>query len=65
MVARIIKEKDAQYEQSSGFIKVLKAQDGIITKFNERLWGSMVNFVTVGRNKEMAMIFRARTEIKA
>lgn len=64
-VARAITEKEAQNERLAGFIKILKAQDGIITEFDEMLWSSMVDFVTVGRNKEMAVTFRDGTEITA
>lgn len=55
--------KEAQSERLSGFIKALQAQDGILTEFDERLWSSMVDFVTVDRNKEMAVTFRDGTEI--
>ncbi len=64
-VARPITEKEAQNERLAGFIKILKAQDGVIAEFDERLWSSMVDFVTVGRNKEMAMTFRDGTKITA
>ena len=64
-VVRAITEKEAQNEQLAGFIKILKAQAGIIAEFDERLWSSMVDFVTVGRNKEMAVTFRDGTEIIA
>lgn len=49
---RAITEKEEKNERLAGFIKILKAQDGIITEFDERLWSSMVDFVTVGRNKK-------------
>ena len=62
-VARAITEKEAQNERLAGFINILKAQDGIITEFDERLWSSMVDYITVGRNKEMVVIFRDGTEI--
>lgn len=64
-VARAVTEKEAQNERLAGFIKILKAQDGIIAEFDERIWSSMVDFVTVGRNKEMAVTFRDGTEIIA
>ena len=64
-VVRAITEKEAKNERLAGFIKILKAQDGIIAEFDERLWSSMVDFVTVGRNKEMAVTFRNGTEITA
>ncbi len=64
-IARTITEKEAQSERLAGFIKVLQAQDGIIVEFDERLWSSMVDFVTVGRDKEMVVTFRDGTEIQA
>ena len=42
----------------ANFIKVLKAQDEIISEFDGSLWGSMIEFVTVGRNKEVTVTFR-------
>ena len=63
-VVRAITEKEAQNERLAGFIKILKAQDGIIAEFDERIWSSMVDFVTVGRNKEMVVTFRDGTEVK-
>ena len=33
--------------------------------FDEAAWHAMVDFVTVGRNKEMAMTFRDGTKITA
>ncbi len=64
-VARANTEKEAKNERLVGFIKILKAQDGIITEFDERLWSGMVDFVTVGRNKEIAVTFGDGTEITA
>ena len=49
----------------ANFIKVLKAQDEIISEFDGSLWGSMIEFVTVGRNKEVTVTFRDGTEIRA
>lgn len=63
-VVRAITEKETKNERLAGFIKILKAQDGIIAEFDERLWSSMVDFVTVGRNKEMVVTFRDGTEVK-
>lgn len=36
--------KEAQSERLANFIKVLKAQDGIISGFAGSLWGSMVEY---------------------
>ena len=60
-----ITAKVAQSERLSNFIEAMQEQEGILTEFDERLWSSMVDFVTVGRNKEMAMTFRDGTKITA
>ncbi len=64
-VTRTITEKEAQREQLVGFIKVLQAQDGVISEFDERLWSSMVDFVTVGRDKGITVTFQDGTKIIA
>ena len=58
-----IAEKSAKRTRLTEFIKELQAQDGIITEFDEALWGSLVDFVTLGRGKEMVFTFRDGTEI--
>jgi site-specific DNA recombinase len=60
-----ISAKDAQSQRLADFIKTLKEQDGVISGFDQRLWGLMVDYVTVGRNKEMVFTFRDGTEITA
>ena len=40
-------------------------QDGTISEFDGSLWGGMVEFVTVGRDKEITVTFRDGTEILA
>ena len=64
-VVSAISAKEAQSERLSDFIKVLKAQDGTISEFDGSLWGSIVEFVTVGRDKEITVTFRDGTEIQA
>ena len=59
-----ISAKEAQNERLANFIKTLKAQDGTITDFDGSLWGGMVEYVTVGRNKEITVTFRDGTEIQ-
>ena len=39
----------ARGERILQFIKILRGQDGIITEFDDALWGSMVEFVTIGK----------------
>ena len=60
-----ISAKEAQSERLADFIKVLKDQDGTISEFDGSLWGSMIEFVTVGRDKEITVTFRDGTEIQA
>ena len=64
-VSRIITEKEAQSERLEGFVKALQEQEGVLAEFDERLWSSMVDFVTVGRKKEIAVTFRDGTKIMA
>ena len=64
-VVTAISAKEAQSERLADFIKVLKAQDGTISEFDGSLWGGMVEFVKVGRNKEITVTFRDGTEILA
>ena len=61
--AAAISAKEAQSARLEAFIETLKEQDGIIEDFDESLWGSMVDYVTVGRGKDMMVTFRDGTEI--
>ena len=60
-----ISAKEAQSARLETFIKALREQDGAIEDFDDSLWGSMVESVTVGREKEMTVAFRDGTEIQA
>ena len=60
-----ISAKDAQNARLTAFVKALRERDGIIEDFDESLWGCMVEYVTVGRKKEMTVTFRDGTEIQA
>ena len=64
-VVTAISAKEAQSERLADFIKMLKSQDGTITDFDGSLWGGMVEFITVGRDKEITVTFRDGTEIQA
>ena len=59
-----IADKQARRERLSGFIRLLKGQENPITDFDSHLWGCLVDYVTVGRGKEMTVVFRDGTEIK-
>ena len=57
-----IEQKEAHGERMRQFIKTLKDQDGIITEFDDVIWGSMVELVTIGREKR-SVTFKDGTEI--
>ena len=60
-----ISAKEAQSERLADFIRTLETRDGAIAEFDEVLWGSMVDFVAVGRKKEITVTFRDGTKIQA
>ena len=57
-----IEQKKAQSEKIQQFIGALKSQDGFITEFDEALWSTMVDFITVGK-EDCTVTFRDGTEI--
>lgn len=63
-VVAAISAKQAQDERLSDFIKMLKSQNGVLLEFDSGLWGCMVEYVTVGRNKEITVTFRDGTEVR-
>ena len=64
-VVDTITAKGKQKARLGAFISALKKQEGIIDEFTPDLWGSMVDFITVGRKKEIKVTFRDGTEIMA
>lgn len=40
-----------------GFIRTLEAQMEPVAEFDERLWGAMVDYVTVGVDKRLTVMF--------
>lgn len=62
-VTAAIAAKEAQREQLKNFIQTLKTQEGKIREFDSVLWGSMVEYITVGKKKEITVTFRNGTEI--
>lgn len=64
-VVAAISAKEAQSERLADFIRNLKTQDGIIREFDSSLWGCMVDFVTVTRDKSIVVTFKDGTEIQA
>ena len=46
------------------FIRTLEAQKKPLAEFDERLWGAMVDYVAVGVDKGLTVVFRDGTEVE-
>ena len=57
-VTKAIAERSAKGERLAGFIRTLEAQMEPVAEFDERLWGAMVDYVTVGADGGMTVVFR-------
>ena len=57
-VEKAIISKEMHRAELENFIEGLKSQDGVTREFDGRLWGDMVEFVTVGRGKEITVTFK-------
>ena len=64
-VTATIAQRSAKGERLAGFIRTLEAQREPVAEFDERLWGAMVDYVTVGADGGMTVVFRDGTWIKA
>ena len=62
-VTEAIAERSAKSERLAGFIKTLRAQKEPVAEFDERLWGCMVDYVTVDVDGGMTVVFRDGTRI--
>ena len=63
-VTEVISAKEAQSERLAGFIKRLKAQTEPVAEFDSRLWVGMVDYVMVGVDKGLTVVFRDGTEVR-
>ena len=66
-----IRQSEGRAERIRQFIERLKAQDGVIEEFDDALWGSMVEYATIGRDSRSitfkdgeTVTFRAGTAVK-
>ena len=57
------KMKKAYTELGRLFFRDHEAQTEPVAEFDERLWGAMVDYVTVGADGGMTVVFRDGTEI--
>jgi len=59
-----IAAKESLRARMGHFIELLKKQEGAISEFDGALWTIMVDYITVGRNKEIKVRFRNGMEIQ-
>ena len=64
-ISEAIAAKEAKNVRLSEFISLMRSQKGVASEFDIGLWSSTVDFVTVGRDKDITVTFRDGTEIKA
>lgn len=50
-------------EQLAALAKALEGQDMVMTAFDEGLWGTLVDFMTVYSKDDIAVTFKDGTEI--
>lgn len=60
-----IADKVSRKKSTQQFITTLRQQDGLAQEFDENLWGSLVEMVTVYNEKDIRFTFRDGTEITA
>lgn len=63
-VSHAITERQAQREKIEMFLAGLERQEGLLTEFDESLWYSMVEYVTVFNKEDIRFTFKDGTEIK-
>lgn len=63
-VTLAITEKLARREKIEMFLTELEQQDGTVTEFRERLWYSLVDYVTVFSKEDIHFTFKNGMEIK-
>jgi hypothetical protein len=50
-------------ERLGVFVKALATQDTSVTKFDEGLWGTIVDFMTIYSKEDISVTFKDGTEI--
>ena len=63
-VTEAISAKEAQSERLAVFIKRLKTQTEPVAEFDSQHWASMVDYVIVGADKGLAVVFRDGAEVR-
>ena len=60
-VTEAIAERSAKAERLAMFERKLESQKEPVAEFDERLWGAMVDYVMVGVDKGLTVVFRDGT----
>ena len=63
-IVEAIEEKQAHYEKLGIFIDTLEKHGEPITEFDAGIWGSMVEYITVDKDKKMTVTFKDGSEIQ-
>ena len=58
-----IKARHAKAERLGAFVKALAAQGASVTEFDEGLWGTIVDFMTIYSKEDISVTFKDGTEI--
>ena len=59
-----IKAQRLKAERLDNFAKAIKAQDSVVMEFDEGLWGTLVDFMTVYGKDDIGVTFKDGTEIR-
>jgi len=63
-VTEEIKDKGFRLSRMKAFLNTLRKQDGLLTEFDEKLWRSLLDYMTVYGKDKMRFLFKDGTEIQ-
>ena len=63
-VAADIRQRGIRMREFERFITELEKLHGLVTEFDEAIWGSLVEYVTVGKDKTMVFTLLGGTEMQ-
>ena len=61
---KAIRERQAKAERLEAFAEALESQSKRLTEFDEGLWGTLVDFMTVYSKEDISVTFKDGTEIQ-
>jgi len=59
-----ISDNLSRNETTELFIKTLKKQENLVTEFDNALWGSLLDYITVYSKDDVRFVFKDGTEIR-